>query len=208
MEERTSGFIVNKLETAVTEGQELQHKRKAITAFFPYVIRRRTNGQGDMLDAFFRIAGATEEEALIEPSAGAASPERQGFMWHRAEQFLTDKMVVRSIRQLKDVKILKSYLLLLWSERWPLRPDGFSEVHTSMCNDFSGIEMGHRRMDLIRILDRFLEQLDREQGSPGKEMKDQYCALKEVLVEEEKKASDILTSTHSRTTLSFDILTR
>ena len=161
-----------------------------------------------MLDVFFRIAGVTEEETLIEPSAGAASPERKGFMWRRAEPFVTDKTVVRPIRQFKDIKILKSYLLLLWSERWSLRPDGFSEMHTSVCKDFSGIEMGHHRMGLIRILDRFLEQLDREQGSPVQGMKAQYCSPRKVLVEAEKRELDILTGAHSRMSFPFNILTR
>ena len=155
-----------------------------------------------MLDAFFRIVGATEEETLNQ-----TSPEPQGFLWHRAEPFITGGVTVRSVRQLKDITVIKSYLLLLWSERWPLRPDGFSEIHASVCEDFSGIGMGYDRMDLIRMLDRFLEQLDNEQGSPGQEMKDQYCSLKVALVEEEKRALDTLTGTHSRVIFPFDIFT-
>ena len=202
------GLIVRKLESAVAGDRTLRKRRKAITALFPYAIWRRKNGQGDLLDIFFYIAGATEKETVRQPSAGAASPKRRGFMWHRAEPFVTDRIVARSIRQPKDVKTLKSYLLLLWSERWPLRPGGFSEVYTSVCKDFPGIGMGYHRMDLIRLLDRFLEQLDREQGSPGHEMRDQYCLLKEALAEVEKKASDILTGTHARITFSFDIFTQ
>ena len=199
---------MRKLETAVAEGRTLQNSRKAITALFPYAIWRRMNGQGDMYDAFFRIFGATEEEALHRPSAGAASPERRGFMWHRAEPFVTGGATVRSIRKLKDAKIIKSYLLLLWSERWSLRPDGFSEMQASVCEDFSGIEMGHYRTDIIRMLDKFIEQLDPEQGSTGQEMKDQYCSLKEALEEAEKKVLDILTGTRSGIVFSFDILTQ
>ena len=47
-----------------------------------------------MLDIFIRIAGAAEEEALRQPSADAASPEHQTFMWHRAELFVTGGAVV------------------------------------------------------------------------------------------------------------------
>ena len=129
-------------------------------------------------------------------------------MWHKAESFVTDRAVVRSIRELKDTEILKSHLFLLWSERWPLRPDGLSEMHASVCEDFSGIGIGYHRVDLIRILDRFLEQLDRERGPPVRVMEDQYRSLKEALVEEEKKASDTLTGTYSRTLLPFDIFTQ
>ena len=190
---------MRELETAISDDQSLRRKRKAITALFPYAIWRRKNGQGDMLDAFFRIAGAT--------SAGAASLEHRGYMWYKAEPFVTDRIVVRSIRQLNDVGVLKSYLLLLWSQRWPLRPEGLSEMHACLSDDFSGIEMGHDRMDLIRMLERFLERLDREQGSSGQKMKDQYFSLKEELVEEERKASEVLTGTHSRIIFSFDIFT-
>jgi len=201
------GLIAEKLETALAGDRTLQKRRKAITALFPYAIWRRRNGKGDLLDVFFRIAGATEEETIRQPSAGAASPaKRRGFMWHRAEPFVTDRIVARSIRQPKDVKTLKSYLLLLWSERWPLRPGGFSEVYASVCKDFPGIGMGYHRMDLIRLLDRFLEQLDREQGSLGQEMRDQYCLLKEALAEVEKKASDILTETHSTSICALPLM--
>ena len=62
--------------------------------------------------------------------------------------------------------------------------------------------------DLTRMLDRFLDQLDHEQGSPGQEMNEQYCPLKEVLVEAERKASDTLTGTHSRIISSFDVFTQ
>ena len=199
---------MRRLEIALTKGWTLRVRRKAITALFPYAIWRKRNGKGDLLDAFFRIAGATEEETLRQSSAGAASPERRGFMWHRAEPFVTDGAVVRSIRQLKDVKIIKSYLLLLWSVRWPLRPDGFSEMRASVCEDFSGIGVGYHRTDLTRMVVRFLEQLDNEQESSGQEIKDQYCSLKEALVEEEKKASDTLTGTHPRIIVSFNIFTR
>ena len=162
---------MRKLETAAIKGRNLDNRRKAITALFPYAIWLRKNGRGSMLNVFSRIAGATKEETLSRPSAGAASPKRQGFMWRRAEPFVTDRIVVQSILRLKDIETLKSYLLLLWSERWPLRPDGFSEMRASVCEDFSGIGMGYDRMDLIRMLDRFLERLDHEQGSPGQEMK-------------------------------------
>ena len=101
---------MSKLKAAAAKGRRLQKRRKAITALFPYAIWRRRSGQGDMLDAFFCIVGATEGEALRQSSTGAASPGRQGFMWHRAEPFVTDGVVVRSIRQLKDIKILKSYV--------------------------------------------------------------------------------------------------
>ena len=181
-------MILEYLAAILDRGESHQESRKAVTALFPYAIWRRQNGQGDMLDVFFRIARANEEETLSQTSANAASPKRQGFLWHRAEPFITNGVFIRSIRQLKDVNIIQSYLLLLWSERWPLRPNGLSEMQASVREDFSGIGMGDHRRDLNLMLDQFLEQLDNGQGSPELEMKDQYCSLKEALMEVEERA--------------------
>lgn len=143
-------MIMRKLEAAAAKGRTLRTRRKAITALFPYAIWRWKNGQREMLDVFFRIARAAGEETPCQPSAGT------GYLWHRAKPFFTDKDVVGSIRKLQDVRILESYLNLLWSERWPLPHDSFSEMHASMCEDFAGIGMSYHRVDLIRTLDRFI----------------------------------------------------
>ena len=68
--------------------------------------------------------------------------------------------------------------------------------------------MGHHGTDLIQMLDKFLEQLDHEEGSPRQEMKDQYHSLKEALVGAERKVLDVLTGTRSGIIFSFDILTQ
>jgi hypothetical protein len=96
--------------------------------------------------------------------------------------------VVKAVQALKDIEILKSYFLLVWSE-WNLpscplpddtinrpgliyrlfrRPphtryafDGFSDMRASIQEDFGGIGMGHHRADLLRHLDHVLGQLDR-----------------------------------------------
>jgi hypothetical protein len=195
-------MIIRNLETVLAKGRELQARRKAITALFPYAIWRWKNGQREMLDVFFRIVGAAEEHMLRQPSTGTA-PERQGYMWHRAEPFFTDQNVVRSIRELQDVNILKSYLNLLWSERWPLRHDGFSEMHASMCEDFAGIGMSYHRVDLIRMLDHFIGQLEHEQAPLESAMEGQYLSLREALLAAEKGASDILTGTRFGTIAPF-----
>ena len=67
--------MVNALEVAVAVGLNLRRGRKVITALFPYAILRGKEGQGRMLDAFFRIAGAAEEHTPRQPSAGSAPRE-------------------------------------------------------------------------------------------------------------------------------------
>jgi hypothetical protein len=71
---------------------------------------------------------------------------------------------VRHIRGLGDVEILKSYLLLVWSEWNSLDTDGFAEMQTSIREDFGGIENYSHRDNLIKHLDRVQGELNRAQG--------------------------------------------
>ena len=104
----------------------------------------------------------------------------------------TRPRVVRIVQELKDIEVLKSYLLLVWSE-WNT-PYARDEMHASIRGDFSGIGMGHHRADLIRRLDYILKQLDRgleylEQYNPYlgedrlQERKGEYQKLRETLLE-------------------------
>ena len=102
--------------------------------------------------------------------------------------------IVKTVRGLKDAEILKSYLLLLWSEWGPLAYSGFDEMCASVHEDFCGIGMGHHRADLIHRLDHILGRLDQgleylKQHKPDLEdhdiqdMRRQYGVLKGVLLE-------------------------
>ena len=107
--------------------------------------------------------------------------------------------VVKGVRELKDIEVLKSYLLLIWSEWDTLYAGGFDEIYTSIWQDFGGIGMGHHRADLIQRLDHVLGQLDRgleyfKQHSPEfherklQTRKDQYRGLREALLEANENA--------------------
>jgi len=102
--------------------------------------------------------------------------------------------VVKAVRGLGDIEILKSYLLITWSEWNALWSVGFDEMCVLLREDFGGVGMGHHRVDLIRRLDQILGQLD--QGLESLErrlpnlgqplfqlMKDQYGKLNEILLE-------------------------
>ena len=110
----------------------------------------------------------------------------------RGRDLGTHFSVIEAVQALKDIEVLKSYLLLIWSEWGP--PYCFDEMCTSLRNDFGEIGMRHHRADLIQRLDHVLGQLDRgleylsQQNQYLTElqiqkMKDRYGKLKEVLLE-------------------------
>lgn len=72
----------------------------------------------------------------------------------------TRPQVVKAVQALKDIKVLKSYFLLVWSEWGWLASQGFEEMCTSVRNDFGEVRMGHHRTELIQRLDYILGQLD------------------------------------------------
>jgi len=113
--------------------------------------------------------------------------------------------VVKAVRALKDVEILKSYLLLVWSE-WDELQDssGFNKMCALIREDFSGIGVGRQRAELIQRLDHVLGQLD--QGSEHLKQqnlqfdryylwkaKRRYRKLKEILMEVERRTSSLMT---------------
>ena len=72
--------------------------------------------------------------------------------------------VVHQVQALGDVEILKSYLLLVWSE-WDYidnqQSGGLTKMLITLREDFSGIWMWCHQQDLIEWLDHILGQLDR-----------------------------------------------
>jgi len=126
--------------------------------------------------------------------------------------------VVRRVRKLGDVEILESYFLLVWSEWDFICRNGFTEIRTSIREDFGGIGMGCRREVLIKRLDHVLGELDRglehlKEQNPDldedhiPEAREQYEELREVLLEVDKEASEILTRTTFRLISLFNLLT-
>ena len=80
--------------------------------------------------------------------------------------------VVSHVRGLEDIEILKSYLLLIWSEWNFLYTSGLEEMQISIREDFCGTGLKHHREDLIKRLDDVLGELDRgwdyiERHKPG-----------------------------------------
>ena len=103
--------------------------------------------------------------------------------------------VIRRVRGLGDLGILKSYLLLLWSEWFHIdsRSGGLEEMQISIQEDFSGIGMGCHREDLIKRLDHILEQLNR--SGVTQLPKEQYGELRKLLLEVDREAANTLSRT-------------
>ena len=129
----------------------------------------------------------------------------------------TADCVVRAVRELGDLEILKSYFLLVWSECNIISSEGLISMRASIRDDFGGVGMRGHREELVERLDRVLGQLD-----PGSEYfkqrrpwidkdpprtKRQYQELKEVAVEVDREATEILTRTLSRPTNLLNSLT-
>ena len=108
------------------------------------------------------------------------------------------------IRGIGDIEILKSYLLLVWSE-WEYDPWVWKKGLIE--RDFGGIGMWCHREDLIKRLDHVLGQLDRgleyfkqhnptfddeDDGGTIESRKELYGRLKKELLEMDKKATRTL----------------
>ena len=126
--------------------------------------------------------------------------------------------VVRRVRELGDVEILEAYFLLVWSEWNVIYPDGLTEMCTSIREDLCGIGMGRHREVLVGRLDHVLGQLDSGSGHLRQHnpilneyhiqtARGDYRELKEVLLEMDREALEILTSTPLRLTNLFGLLT-
>ena len=124
----------------------------------------------------------------------------------RERSLASQGSIVHHIREIGDIEILKSYLLLILSEWDPLWTDGFAEVEVLIREDFNGIGMWCHRGDLIKRLDDIQGQLDRgleyfQQHKPEIDEgdlevgKEQHVRLKNALLEVEQGAMKTLIRT-------------
>ena len=144
-----------------------------------------------VVDTLLRIAANRDLQPFIPPDVWLWLNERPSLP--PACQGLlsgSDCGVVRTVRGLNYIEVLTPCLILVWSERKSLDPDGFGEIRTTVREDFGGIGMGYHRAELIQRLDRILGELDQGSGSYPQAVKDQYGELKRILQEVDEKALD------------------
>ena len=138
----------------------------------------------------------------------------------KGRRYGTHGSAVEVVRGVKNIEVLKSYFLLVWSEWDALQSSGFDNICASIREDFGGVGMRHHREDLTKRLDHVLGQLDYgldhfKQRDPEfwigalRKRRRQYRELKEVLLEVERCTSSatimyfcMLTCTGSRATFS------
>ena len=221
-------FLWRRMEAMLFDESSSPSLNRAITLVSPYLPWNNTFYDQSTVDRWAAAALAVEHteevgESVVDTLLQIASDDslRQGIsddVWGllkkqvslppvcRGRSLGTGLDVALHVRGLKDVDILKSYYLLVWSE-WDFLPDPvINEMETSMKEDFGGIGVwGHRR-DLIEHLDHVLAQLDGRLGSLDKEKrgivedsieqaKGQYTRLKNALVRADMEATETLTGT-------------
>jgi len=171
-----------------------------------------------VVDALLQIASLNSLQSHIPVDLWALLKKRPSLppVCTGRSRGTTDCVVCR-VRELGDLEILKSYLLLVWSEWDDIPPEGLIGMCALIRQDFSGVGVRGHREDLIGRLDHILGELDRGSGylkhrelrigEDPQYVKRQYEELKETLLEVDKGAMNILTSAPSKSTNLFDSLT-
>ena len=145
------------------------------------------------VDTLLQIASNRDLLQHIIPEAWSWLTLRPSLPPFRRVRGFGKYRIVKAIQALKDIEVLKSYFLLVWSEWDTLCYDGLDEMRTSILEDFGGIGMRQHRVDLIQRLDHVLGQLDRglenfTQHQPYldendvQERKNDYRTLRETLL--------------------------
>ena len=98
------------------------------------------------------------------------------------------KITLAHVRRLKDVDLLKSFFLLIWTDRCILPSTLIHEAEISIREDLTGVEAEHHREVLIERLDYVLEQLGQmQESSMVRKAKSGYERLRDVLLEIQKR---------------------
>ena len=260
--DEVSRLITRKLKDMAEEADPdlIQSRRKATSVLFPYAVYLAQHGQREMLDAFSRVARASDYGnfmwyrirpfimtlfnnpnppslnwvvGLISPhefwqdqphdnstvSWPAVAPSYTGeanrsgvdevlrvaadkvlriafIIPHGPEstEEAAEEAAVREVRALGDTRILRSYLLLLWSGDMYIgyRHEDFAEMEISIWESFGGIGMWLYREYLVERLDGYSRWVPT--GLMEEEV-EQCSKLKRMVLEVDEAADKILTRT-------------
>ena len=106
------------------------------------------------------------------------------------------KRVIQTIQRLGGVRLIASYLCLIWSEDHEICYSNTSAMHRLIREELGGIGAVGYRTDLIRRVDHVLLQLDRSSQGDWR-TKEKYEKFRRELLEVDEKATKILTGTSS-----------
>jgi len=165
-------------------------------------------------DVLLQIARNTSLQSHIPPDiwswlrkSPSLPPVCAGRYWG------SEIVVIEIVQGLGDMEVLTAYLLLVWSE-WH-GPTNL--MHALIRNDFSGLRMGYYRKELLQHLDHVLGQLELgldhlQQHDPGlnedyiHQRQEKYGQLREVLLEVDKEAIELLICESSKLFTPFGLL--
>ena len=109
-------------------------------------------------------------------------------LMHHGKSDGTRSPTIAYVHKLGDIDLLKSYLLLVWTDRWRFDSDHLQEVESLIRDRFGGVGMEHHRKDLVERVDHVLEQLDQRPETPSeKKAKKQYTKFRTLLLELDKR---------------------
>ena len=228
-------YIKPFMNTLFSEASDVSLKRTAILALS--YTSWDTGDSRDLVRAWVETVSAIPKEEEVAPSVVDAllqmarfnllPPGNHGDVWSwltlrpslppmcRGRDQGSHPDVMWQVRGLKDIEILKSYFLVVWSE-WDHLWDSFT-----MCEcireEFSGVEANSHRADLLQRLDEVIGELDKglaylQRDKPYlpewelRSGKGQYEELRKIL-KEIPEVPEIPTCMSSRLINLFDLLT-
>ena len=101
--------------------------------------------------------------------------------------------MVQIIRELRDTRLIVSYLHIIWSEWCQLGSYGVLVMRQLIREELGGIGAAEHHTDLIQKLDYVLSQLDQLQGVSLLLVEGEYEELRRELLEVDEEAMGILT---------------
>ena len=223
------------MNTLFSDVSDASLKRTAILAL-PYT-SWHTGDSDDLVRAWVETVSAIPKEEEVAPSVVDAllqmayfnllPPGNHGDIWSwltlrpslppfcRGRYLGSHLHVIQQVRGLKDIEILKSYLLVVWSEWDPLWNS--STMCECIREEFSGVEANSHRAELVQRLDEVIGELDkgleylqRDRPDLGEGelqfKKEQYEELRKIL-KEILEAPEIPTCMSPRSINLFNLLT-
>ena len=198
-----------------------------------------TGDSRDLVRAWVETVSAIPKEEEVAPSVVDALlqmayfdlllPGNHGDVWSwltlrpslppicRGRYLGSDPKVMRQVRGLKDIEILKSYFLVVWSEWDTLYDSGFHMMCKCIREEFSGVEANSHRAELMQRLDEVIGEVDKgleylQRDRPDfwagdlRQRKGQYEKLRKIL-KEIPEAPEIPNCMSPRSIKLFDLLT-